>query len=141
MTVLIAALTVVILIVGGYLIAAHFSAVSFKYVCEGETRRLDGPPQKDTARLRVDDYGWWVGLWSDSQGALFESKSIGHALKLNKSGGGNFSYTGLAPGTSFLFRRSTGELAIQHQSDGQLLYAFVGECKEAQSASVKSMLD
>jgi hypothetical protein len=37
-TVLIAAIAVVLLIVGAYLIAADFSGVAKEYVCEGETR-------------------------------------------------------------------------------------------------------
>jgi hypothetical protein len=70
--VLILALTAGILIVisatGLYLVATY-SAVPTEFTCEGETRLGDGPPQKDAGRLRVDDYRWWVGLWSDSHGS------------------------------------------------------------------------
>jgi hypothetical protein len=100
-TVSLAAVTVVILIIGAFLIVANFSTVSLEYVCEGETR-LGGPPQKDEGRLRVRDYRWWVGLWGDSHGgdAVFESKKFGRfsTLKLSKSDQGNFSlYMGLDP--------------------------------------------
>ena len=135
-TVLIAAIAVVLLIVGAYLIGANFSGVAKEYVCEGETRWTDEPPQREPGRLRVEDYRWWVGLWSDSHGnAVFESKKIAHFVSLNlkKSGQGNFSlYMGLDPNQEFWFRRSTGELGIRRfAGDSAAGYTFVGECKEA----------
>jgi len=136
-TVLIAAIAVVLLVVGAFLIVADFSAVSKEYVCEGETRWANRPPQKDDGRLRILDYRWWVGLWSDSHGAVrFDSKQIGSfvSVTLKKSGEGNFSsYWGL---DEFIdFRRSTGELSIrQYLSDDKLTYTFVGECKEDKEA-------
>ena len=51
--VLIAAIAVVLLIVGAFLIVANFSAVSKEYVCEGETRWADGPTQTDKTGLRT----------------------------------------------------------------------------------------
>ena len=136
-TVLIAAITVVLLIVGAFVIVANFSAVSKEYVCDGETRWANRPPQKDEGRLRVVDYRWWVGLWSDSHGAVrFDSKKFGSfvSVELNKSGEGNFSsYWGLDQ--SFDFRRSTGELSIRdYLRDDTLAYMFVGECKEDKEA-------
>jgi len=113
----------------------NYSAVPTEFTCEGETRKGDGPPERDTGRLRVDDYRWWVGLWSDSHGsANFQSKNIAYfyASKLNRSGAGNFSfYMGLDPDKSFVLRRATGELGIQESVGGKLFYTFVGECKEA----------
>ena len=136
-TVLIAAVAVVLLVVGAFLIVANFSAVSKEYVCEGETRWGNRPPQKDDGRLRILDYRWWVNLWGDSHGAVrFDSKKIGSfvSVTLKKSGEGNFSsYWGLDE--SFDFRRSTGELSIrQYLSDDKLAYTFVGECKEDKEA-------
>jgi len=136
-TVLIAAIAVVLLVVGAFLIVANFSAVSKEYVCEGETRWGNRPPQKDDGRLRILDYRWWVSLWGDSHGAVrFDSKKIGSfvSVTLKKSGEGNFSsYWGLDE--SFDFRRSTGELSIrQYLSDDKLAYTFVGECKEDKEA-------
>jgi hypothetical protein len=134
--VLIAAIAVVILIIGGFLILANFSAVPREYVCEGETREADGTAQEDTGRLRVEDYRWWVRLWSDSRGmAIFDSKKIARfvSLKLDKIGRGNFSvYMGLDPGRQFVFRRATGEVGIRATSQqNEHFYTFTGECKEA----------
>ena len=95
-TLSIAAITVVILIIGGYVLLANFSTVPLEYVCEGETQlSADGPASKDAGRLRIEDYRWWVGLWSDSQGrAVFEPKKIGRlfAPKLKKNDQGNFAF-------------------------------------------------
>jgi hypothetical protein len=124
--VLIAAISVVILIIGGFLIVANFSTVPREYVCQGETR-FGGPPQKDAGRLRIEDYRWWVGLWSDSHGsAIFETKKVGRLsfVNLKKGDQGNFSwYEGLDP--LFVFRRATGELIFERSG-----IKFVGECKE-----------
>jgi hypothetical protein len=128
-----AAILIAILTIGVYLIV-NYSAVSEEYVCEGETRRSDGPPQKDTGRLRVEDYRWWVRLWSDSDGlAKFESENISHLTrKLNKSGEGSLSlYMGFDdPNQIFLFRRALGQLGIQQSYNTKILYVFVGNCKE-----------
>src|SRR5262249_39852207 len=61
-----AAILIAILMIVGHVIV-NYSAVSREYVCEGETRQ-SGSPQKDTGRLLIEDYRWWVGLWSDSYG-------------------------------------------------------------------------
>jgi hypothetical protein len=118
----------------GYVIVNH-SAVPREYVCEGETRQSDGPPQKDTGRLRVEDYRWWLRLWSDSDGlAKFESEHISHLTrKLTKSGEGSFSlYMGFDdPNQTFLFRGATSQLGTQQSYNNKLLYVFVGSCKEA----------
>jgi len=49
-TLSIAAIAVVILIIGGYVLLANFSTVPLEYVCEGETQLSAGPPATQTLR-------------------------------------------------------------------------------------------
>lgn len=53
-----------------FLFIVNFSAVESRYECAGELSGANAK-RKATAYLRLEEYRWWVGLWSDSDAALW----------------------------------------------------------------------
>ena len=49
--------------------SAKFSSEQYRYECLGETV-LEGDSRPMTIYIILEEYRWWVGLWSDSDGNL-----------------------------------------------------------------------
>lgn len=60
------ALVAVVLILIGI---GNFSEVSTRYACSGMLGS-DAQQRRVEAFLKINEYRWWVGLWSDSDGDL-----------------------------------------------------------------------
>lgn len=58
---------VLLVIVTLFIIVANFSAISSKYKCTGEIS-FEGNKESKTLFVVLEEYKWWVGLWSDSDG-------------------------------------------------------------------------
>ena len=53
-----------------FMVAAKFSAVESRYKCAGSF--AEGEQRESlTVFLKLFEYRWWVGLWSDSDGAAW----------------------------------------------------------------------
>ena len=50
-----------------FLFIANFSAVEYRYECNGNIT-ANGGEQPATVFLKLEKYRWWVGLWSESSG-------------------------------------------------------------------------
>jgi hypothetical protein len=50
-----------------FVFVANFSSVESRYECKGELTFM-GVKQPKTLYMRIGEYRWWVGLWSDSDG-------------------------------------------------------------------------
>ena len=61
-----ALLAVVILL---FLFVANFSSVASTFECIGKTT-TEGASQPSTIYIKLDEYRWWVGLWSESDASL-----------------------------------------------------------------------
>jgi hypothetical protein len=48
---------------------ANFSAVESRFQCPGQISSMDGS-RAMTVYLKLQEYRWWVGLWSDSNAAV-----------------------------------------------------------------------
>ena len=53
-----------------FLFVVNFSTVESRYECAGELSTAK-VKRAATAYLRLQEYRWWVGLWSDSDAALW----------------------------------------------------------------------
>ena len=53
-----------------FVFVANFSAVESRYHCLGEVSSTDGAPRPVTVYLKLEEYRWWVGLWSKSDAAI-----------------------------------------------------------------------
>ena len=122
-----AIIVIVLLLAGAGTLVLTQSTVSSEYLCNGEQKLMNSPPEPDSGRLRLNDYRWWVRFWSDSDGdAIFMSKKFAYffSMKLRRTEEGNLAfYMSYDDGKTFLFRRATGELGVQE--NGQ---TFTGEC-------------
>ena len=52
-----------------FVFLANFSAVESRFQCPGEISSTDGS-RPITVYLKLEEYRWWVGLWSDSNAAV-----------------------------------------------------------------------
>ena len=52
-----------------FVLVANFSAVESRFQCPGMISSTDGP-RPVTVYLKLSEYRWWVGLWSESDAAL-----------------------------------------------------------------------
>ena len=59
-----------------FVFAANFSEVETRYKCEATITSEHGS-QKETIYLKLSEYRWWVGLWSDSDGMLMLESTDG----------------------------------------------------------------
>jgi hypothetical protein len=57
----------VLVIVVLFLFVANFSSVASNYECTGEISSGESTAPK-TIYIVLEEYRWWVGLWSDSDG-------------------------------------------------------------------------
>lgn len=53
-----------------YLIAANFSAAESRFECNGHIAS-ESNPEPLKIHVKLQEYRWWVGLWSDSDGSMF----------------------------------------------------------------------
>ena len=61
------ALAVVALLL--FVFVANFSAVESRFQCPGEISSKDGS-HPVTVYLKLEEYRWWVRLWSESDAAI-----------------------------------------------------------------------
>jgi len=52
-----------------FVIVAKFSTVESRFQCPGEISSTDGI-RPVTVYLKLEEYRWWVGLWSESDAAV-----------------------------------------------------------------------
>ncbi len=52
-----------------FVFVANFSAVESRFQCPGEISSTDGS-RPITVYLKLEEYRWWVGLWSESDAAM-----------------------------------------------------------------------
>lgn len=52
-----------------FVFVANFSAVESHFQCPGEISSTDGS-RPVTVYLKLEEYRWWVGLWSESDAAI-----------------------------------------------------------------------
>ena len=55
---------------GLFLFIVNFSAVETRLQCSGEISALNNP-QQATIFMKLHEYRWWVGLWSDSDASVW----------------------------------------------------------------------
>ena len=88
-----------------FLFVAKFSSVATTFACVGKTT-TEGASQPLTVYIKLEEYRWWVGLWSESDASLHVEipnrfvDYFGHVLRVgdqyqifdfSKSLKGNFS--------------------------------------------------
>jgi len=66
-------------LVSAFVIAANFSERRIVLTCKGETTIAE-QSEPDTLYAALNEYRWWVGLWSDSDGSLRVESSDGMLL-------------------------------------------------------------
>ena len=54
---------------GLFLFVVNFSAVETRFQCSGEIASQN-TRQQTTIFMKLDEYRWWVGLWSESDGSV-----------------------------------------------------------------------
>jgi hypothetical protein len=64
---ILAAIGVVVLLL--FIFVVNFSAVESRFQCPGEISSTDGS-RPVTVYLKLEEYRWWVGLWSESDAAM-----------------------------------------------------------------------
>jgi len=52
-----------------FIFLANFSVVESRFQCPGELSSTDGS-HPVTVYMKLDEYRWWVGLWSESDAAI-----------------------------------------------------------------------
>lgn len=57
------------IVIGLFLFVANFSSAASNYECPGEISTGENKAPK-TIYIVLEEYRWWVGLWSDSDGNL-----------------------------------------------------------------------
>ena len=60
---------VLLIVIGLFLFVANFSSVTSNYECPGEISKGEKKTPK-TIYILLEEYRWWVSLWSDSDGNL-----------------------------------------------------------------------
>ncbi len=97
--------TVIVGVLSIFLFAVNFSTTETKFKCIGSIKTDKENSQDLTLFLKLQEYRWWVGLWSDSDGALNievpnqwvdyygDLIEVGDQLQINRYGNiqGNFS--------------------------------------------------
>ena len=53
-----------------FLLAANFSSVESRFQCDGAVES-NGTSETGIVFMKVHRYRWWVGVWSDSDGAIW----------------------------------------------------------------------
>lgn len=84
--------------IGLFLFIANFSAVEARYECTGSLDDSMLPAEKK-GYLKIDEYRWWVGLWSDSDGSVwFEVPGVWTAYYPHARSGGEYMQIFDSPG-------------------------------------------
>jgi hypothetical protein len=71
-----------------FVFVANYSAVESRYQCLGEVSSADGS-RPVTVYLKIEEYRWWVGLWSDADAAIYveiPNTSVDYFGSVNKVG-------------------------------------------------------
>lgn len=71
-----------------FVFVANYSAVESRYQCLGEVSSTDGS-HPVTVYLKLEEYRWWVGLWSESDAAIYveiPNTSVDYFGNVNKVG-------------------------------------------------------
>ena len=71
-----------------FVFVANYSAVESRFQCPGEVSSTDGL-HPVTVYLKLEEYRWWVGLWSDSDAAIhveIPNTSVEYFGNVNKVG-------------------------------------------------------
>jgi hypothetical protein len=50
-------------------VVSEYSSIEYRYECSGEISDADSQPL--TVFIKLAEYRWWVGLWSDSYGSMW----------------------------------------------------------------------
>lgn len=68
MRTVLATVAVLVAVIGGFFLMGSTARESH-FICEG---RLESGPvsQPMTVLLKISEYRWWIGLWSDSNGSV-----------------------------------------------------------------------
>lgn len=77
-----------LIVVATYIFVANFSATEARLACSG-TMTSGGERKESRIFLRVAEYRWWVGLWSDSDGSIwFEipNETVGYFPNIKEVG-------------------------------------------------------
>lgn len=53
-----------------FVFVANFSTVESRFQCSGEISS-ESDSQPATIYMRIEEYRWWVGLWSESDGSVW----------------------------------------------------------------------
>jgi hypothetical protein len=85
-----------------YFVIVNFSVITTKYECRG-TLMANGADGPVTAFFRLEDYRWWVHLWSDSDGALW--------LEMPQHGADYYSKISTEGKDSVVIQRKPGEIS------------------------------
>ncbi len=111
-----------------FLFVVNFSQVETKFQCPGEMSYKDAA-QSTTVYVRLEEYRWWVGLWSDSDASLYleiPNSAVEYFEYIEKGGDNFFIYeTYPAKKRKGIFSALSKALAIE-TSFG----FFDGRCKE-----------
>ena len=60
----------IVLVIALFVFVANFSSVESRFSCSGEISH-NGNTETSTIYIKLEEYRWWVGLWSDSDGNFF----------------------------------------------------------------------
>ena len=77
-----------LVLVGLYVIVVKFSAAESRYECSGQFS-ADQEAVPGTLFLKVAEYRWWVGFWSESDASLWleiPNESVDYFSKLREVG-------------------------------------------------------
>jgi hypothetical protein len=104
----------VLMATGLYLLVVNFSSSTALYRCE--TAATAGPVERFA--LQIEDYRWWVGLWSEYEGrALIEDPDgLVFYLRQGVEGPETWTFHGDTSGSEryVIFSKLSGRTVIQH---------------------------
>ena len=72
-----------LVLVAGFLFVVNFSAVESRFECPGEFT-LNVQKTQSRVFLKIEEYRWWAGLWSESDGSV--------RFEIPNSSGGYYGY-------------------------------------------------
>jgi hypothetical protein len=98
------AFAAMLVVVALFFVVVNYSAVESRFECAGVVKR-DKTERPITVFIKLDEFRWWVGLWSNSHGSLWleapnehveyysHLRRAGHAYQIYADGSfrGNFS--------------------------------------------------
>lgn len=84
-----------------HLIVANFSAIESRYECEGQIAS-SSVPEPLKIYVKLQEYRWWVDLWSDSDGSMFievPNQSLEYVSHIKRVGDQLQLFESRSPGT------------------------------------------